>query len=161
MTLRIDLAHRPCATTLRNDTQRRRARESTELHRVNRRQVQGHELPVLAGIGAAPQAIGGAAHQLRAAVVGNGQAMAIDQVVAVFGRQAGVKCFEAAPRSRVRLTTKAPPTGTRCWSATAGTSQAVSGSCGCTASAKPKLDFGEVVTSCQLAPESVERQMPL
>jgi len=59
------------------------------------------------------------------------------------------------------LTASAAPTGTRCWSATPGTNHAEPLSCGSVATAKPKLDKGAFVTSCQLAALSLERKMPL
>ena len=96
------------------------------------------------------------------AVVADGQAVAVDEVVAMplrQARRAGVS--KLRPPSRVRLTTSAPSTGTRRSSATPGTNQAVSASSGCTATAKPKLDSGALVTSCHDAALSVERQMPL
>src|SRR3989441_724015 len=64
------------------------------------------------------------------------------------------------PPSRVRVTTSAPSTGTRTSSLMAGTNHAVSGSRGCTATAKPKEE-GLILISFQLFAPSVERNTPL
>jgi hypothetical protein len=105
---------------------------------------------VVAAVEAAPETPRGAAHEQRAPVVADREC----------GRPSR-KVSKLRPPSRVRFTTSDAPTGTRCWSATPGTNQAVSPSAGCTPTVKPKFDRGAAVTSCHVAPASVERQMPL
>ena len=120
-------------------------------------------LPGVAGVDAAPQATGGAAHQQRAPVVGHGQAVAIDQVVAVRLRQAGAQRVEgraAVARAGHGHARHPRARGTR--SDHAGTNQAVPG---VRWDARPRrsrsFDAARSAISRQERALSVERQMPL
>ena len=88
------------------------------------------------------------------------EAMEAAKAIAGFGSPS-VSTSKLAPPSRVRVTHSDASTGTRSSSLMPGTNQAVSGSSGCTATAKPKVDGPARSISCQLARSSVERKMPL
>jgi hypothetical protein len=102
----------------------------------------------LACIGTRPQPAGGAAHQQRAAIVGDRETMSIHEVIAIRLRQPAAQRFEAAAAVARAIDDETPSFGTRRWSASAGANHAMSASPGCTATAKSKLDTGTLVTSC-------------
>ena len=95
------------------------------------------------------------------AAVVDRQRMAIDDVIGVFLGRPPRSISKVAPASRVRVTTSFPSTGMRRSSLIAGTNQAVSGSRGWTATAKPKEEGETPEISRQLAEASSLRKIPL
>ena len=117
--------------------------------------------PMVALVLADIEPAGGGGEGEAVAALVDRQRVAIDEVVGVLLRQALARTSKLAPASRVRVTTSFPSTGMRRSSLIAGTNQAVSGSRGWTATAKPNEEGGTSTISRQLAEPSSLRKMPL